>query len=86
MTNEQREKEPSPFVGRRMRTKVPDSNCIDEGEVQIPVGWLATIGEMHDGHYEVRWDDGPNGNMGWCLWTAEEILRDATLLGEGGSR
>ena len=72
----------SPLVGRRMRTNVADSNCVDEGEVQIPVGWLATIGEPINGeNFPINWDDGPGGeNMGWCLWTEEEIRRDADLL------
>ena len=72
----------SPLVGRRMRTRVTDSNDATDGTVQIPVGWLATIGEPIDGeHFPVKWDDGPGGlDMGWCLWTEEEIRRDADLL------
>lgn len=80
------------WTGKRIRTKVADANDVDgRGMVQIPIGWSATVGDSNGGdppHYAVLWDHDPDyseasGNMGWCLWTAEELERDAELI-EGG--
>jgi hypothetical protein len=70
-----------------MRTRVTDANDVERGTVGIPIGWHATIGEYADGHYTVMWDADPDGrDMVHCLWTREEILRDAVLVPREGVR
>ena len=60
--------------------------AIAAGTVRPSERWLGrvinAIGEPIDGeNFPINWDDGPGGeNMGWCLWTEEEIRRDADLL------
>ena len=63
-------------------------------EVHIPVGWLATVGEVmsHDAElgdmYDVVWDDNPNAanpdrtttNMGVCIWGATELEKNAVVI------
>lgn len=73
------------LTGARIRTRVKDSNEVERGLVEIPVGWLATVREFcpDSGHYTVVWDNDAEGrDMGWCLWTEEEIRRDAEEVKE----
>lgn len=63
-------------------------------EIHIPIGWLATVGELmsHDEElgdmYDVIWDDNPNTanpdrsttNMGVCIWGERELERDAEVI------
>ena len=74
--------------GLRMQTKVIDANEVDDrGEVVIPIGHTATIGECvhidkdHGPMYAILWDDDEQGqSMGWCIWSIPEILRDARFI------
>lgn len=67
-------------LGTRIRTKIEDSNDVERGIVTIPVGHCGTVErEIHDDHYAVVWDDNAAGeDMGWTIWTSDEILHDAT--------
>ena len=54
--------------------------------MQVPIGWTGTLDRYEaDNCFAVLWDDdtaapGGKGNMGWCIWTVEELLRDAEVL------
>lgn len=62
--------------GRRYRLLVADSNDVERGTVDIPVGHPCTIGEFdHNTElFTVKFDDNADGeDMGHCLYTLEEI-------------
>src|SRR5437879_1092432 len=46
------------LIGLRIRTTVQDQNCLDDGEVTIPIGHIGTITEVvGTDEYAVSWDD-----------------------------
>lgn len=70
------------MTGTRIRTKVEDCNEVERGEVTIPIGHTGVIGAqlLDSDEYVMDWDDMEGLEMGWTIWTSEQILRDAVTL------
>ncbi len=64
------------FIGTRFQITKPDRNEVARGEVVVPIGHWATVGDYFpESGYVVLFDDDEGGiDMGWCFYSAAEII------------
>lgn len=62
-------------AGMTIRTKREDFDDDDGVKRRVPVGMTGTLGEFHDGQFDVLWENGA-----WTMWEPGELDQDADVV------